>query len=356
MKKILSVATAGLRSDQLSDINHQCFPRVDYVELQKLINVDTLDYSEYRSKISGEVFRRLETQIRSDVYLATLGWLKSKRYPLVFTWSERAGIPFAFYKQYLQLNSRFINMFQCWSDRQEKVITKLGLLSAMNEIIVHCTSMKHKLMELGASEEQIHVIPYSIDQAFYSPLHKIEQQKDLIVSVGEPRTRDYDSLLKAVEGLSCNLKIAASGHWYAREKNNQIHSRMPDNVSILRYIPQVDLRKFYARAQLVVIPIHDLVYSAGATTTLEASAMSKPVIAFRSRGISDYIIDGETGILVEPGNYMAMREAIQSLLSDPSEARRLGQNARQRIEDELNLETYVSKIANLISQTNNNNQ
>jgi glycosyltransferase involved in cell wall biosynthesis len=352
MTKILSVATAGLRNGQLSDINHQCFPRVDYVELQKLINVDTLDYSEYQSKFSGEVFRRIETQIRSDVYLATLGWLKSKHYPLVFTWSERAGIPFAFYKQYLQANTRFINMFQCWSFRQESVITKLGLFSAMDEIIVHCTSMKHKLMKLGASEEQIHLIPYSIDQTFYSPQYKIEQPKNLIVSVGEPRTRDYDSLLKAVDGLSCDLKIAASGHWYAREKNNQIQSRLPENVSILRYLPQADLRKLYASAQLVALPIYDMIYSAGATTTLEASAMSKPVVAFRSRGITDYIIDGETGLLVEPGDFMAMREAIQSLLSNPAEAKRLGQNARQRIEDELNLEAYVEKIANLIRQTN----
>jgi glycosyltransferase involved in cell wall biosynthesis len=350
MTKILSVATAGLRAGQLADVHHQCFPRVDYLEMQALISADIIDYSEYKHTLSGEFFRRLETQIRSDVYLATLSWMKSRRYPLVFTWSERAGIPFAAYKQILQLNSRFVNMFQCWSDRQELVITKMNLFSAMDEIIVHCTSMKHKLIALGADAERIHIIPYSIDQSFYAPQPDAAPEKGLILSVGEPRTRDYASLIKAVDGLPCNLNIAASGHWYAREKNNHIKSRVPDNVTVIRYLPQIELRKLYASAEFVVLPIHDLVYSAGATSTLEASAMARPVVAFRSQGIMDYIIDGETGILVDPGDFNALRDAIQNLLSNPAEARRLGQNARQRIEEELNLETYISKIANLLKQ------
>jgi glycosyltransferase involved in cell wall biosynthesis len=353
MPKILSVATAGLRAGQLADINHHLFPRIDYLELQKKVNTDILDYSAYRNGFGGDIFRHLETQLRSDVYLATLSWLKSKNYPLVFTWSERAGIPFAFYKQYFRSTSRFINMFQCWSKRQESVIQKLNLFKAMDEIIVHCTSMKRRLTELGAEENRIHLIPYSIDENFFSSMPDDEQQEKLVISVGEPRTRDYKGLAQAIKGLDCSLKIAASGHWYAREKNNGIHSKIPDNVTIIKYLPQADLRRLYASAQFVVLPIHNLVYSAGATTTLEASAMARPIIAFRSEGILDYIIDGETGILIDPGDFKAMRAAIQSLLSNPKEARRMGQNARLRIDAELNLDTYVGSIAKLIMQNVN---
>lgn len=78
--------------------------------------------------------------------------------------------------------------------------------------------------------------------------------------------------------------------------------------------------------------------------------MARAVVAFRSKGIVDYIIDGETGILVEPGNVMEMRNAIQFLQANPREARRMGQNARQRIVEELNLERYVSRIADLLTE------
>ena len=77
--------------------------------------------------------------------------------------------------------------------------------------------------------------------------------------------------------------------------------------------------------------------------------MGRAVIAFGSRGITDYIIDGETGILVEPGNVLAMRDAIQSLLANPKKAKRLGDNARQRILEELNLQTYVRKVADVLA-------
>jgi glycosyltransferase involved in cell wall biosynthesis len=229
-------------------------------------------------------------------------------------------------------------------------VLKLGLFSAMDDIIVHSNSMKRNLVGLGAPEERVKVIHYGIDQAFYSPILGMEPQKDLIMSVGEPRTRDYPALFQAVEGLPVSLKAAASGHWYAREKTNHVSITLPENVSLTRHLSQLELRNLYASAQFVVLPIHDFVYSAGATATLESGSMGRAVIAFRSRGIADYILDGETGLLVDPGDVSGLREAIKFLLANPKEAMRLGQNARQRIFEQLSLESYVNKIANLLSQ------
>jgi glycosyltransferase involved in cell wall biosynthesis len=350
MPRILSVATAGTRTEQLVDINRSRFPRVDYLELQRLFDVDTMDYSAYNRTYIGEYLRRIETQLRSDLYLATISWLKGRNYPLVFTWSERAGIPFAAYKKHLRSSNRFVTMFQSWSDRQELFITQLGLFSAMDEVIVHCESMRRNLVDIGAPEERVKIIHYSVDQAFFSPVPQVEPQKKLILSVGESRSRDYPALFRAVDGLPVTLEVAASGHWYAREKNNRIGSSIPENVSLIRHVPQIELRNLYANALFVVLPVRDLVYSAGATASLEAGGMGRAVIAFRSRGIVDYIIDGETGILVEPGDVTAMRDAIQYLLANPQEARRLGENARQRIVEEQNLEAYVCSIANLLAE------
>ncbi len=346
----LSIATASLYDGQLADTDHLQFPRVDYIELQRLLPTDILNYSSYEKDGVGELFRRLETQLRTDIYLATLGWHKSRAHDLVFTWSERAGIPFAIYKRYLSSDHCFVTMFQCWSDRQELVITKLDLIPAMDKIVVHCRSMKDKFLSLGAAESQVEVVHYSIDQTFFSPVVKVEQIPNLIVSAGEPRSRDYPSLFQAVKGLPVKLNVAGYGHWYAREKNNCMAGRIPDNVSLSRRLSYFELRDFYAMSQFVVIPVRDLVYSAGATSAMEASAMARAVVAFRSRGISDYVIDGETGILVEPGNVNALRDAIQYLLSNPDEAKRLGDNARQRIVEELSLEAYVGQIADILKK------
>jgi glycosyltransferase involved in cell wall biosynthesis len=350
MIKLLSVATAAIRPDQISDTQNLRFPRVDYIELQRCLDTETLDYSSYDKNGSGKLFRRLETQLRSDIFLATLSWLKSHKYSTVFTWSERAGIPFSAYQRYIPLGARFVTMFQCWSPRQELAIKALNLFGGMDTIIVHCTSMQGNMIRLGAPQERVRLIHYSIDQNFFAPRTDVKQRSNVITSIGEPRSRDYASLFEAVKGLPVTLEVAGFGHWYAREKRSPLKASIPENVSMLRHLSQMELRDQYASSQFVVVPVHDLVFSAGATASMEAGSMARAVIAFRSRGISDYIIDGETGILVEPGNIRAMREAIQFLLSNPKEAERLGANARQRILDELNLETYVKNLADVLMQ------
>jgi glycosyltransferase involved in cell wall biosynthesis len=350
MTTILSVATAKVFRDQLADINHIRFPRVDYIELQSLLDAETLDYSSYDKNYVSNKFRFLETQLRSDIFLATISWWKGRQYPLVFTWSERAGIPLAAFQRFVGSKNRFVTMFQSWSKRQEMVTTKLGLFSAMDDIIVHCASMKQNLVKLGVPEDKINIIHYSVDQSFFAPLPGIEPQRNMIMSIGEPRSRDYNSLFLAIDGLDLNMTVAASGHRYAREKKNNVGNSIPQTVSIFKHIPLFDLRYLYAVSQFVVLPIHDVVYSAGATATLEAGCMGRAVIAFRSHGIVDYVIDGETGILIDPGDISALREAIQYLLAHPEEAKRLGQNARQRIVEQLNLETYVCNIANLLKK------
>lgn len=350
MTKLLSVATASIQTEQLSDTQHLRFPRVDYIELQRYLDSEILDYFAYEQNGVGKLFRRLETQLRSDVYLATLSWWKSHKYTTIFTWSERAGIPFSAYRRFFPSNSRFVTMFQCWSPRQEFVIRTLKLFHKMDTIIVHCKSMQENLIRLGAPAQRIKLIHYSIDQKFFNPRIDIKQRSNVLMSVGEPRSRDYAALFEAVKELPITLNVAGYGHWYAREKNSSISATIPDNVSILKRLSQRELQYQYAGSQFVVIPVRDLVYSAGATASMEAGSMARAVVAFHSKGISDYIIDGETGILVKPGNIQAMREAIQYLLANPKEAKRMGENSRQRILDELNIETYVRKIADLLIQ------
>ena len=347
--RILSVATAGLYADQLDDVDHVRYPRVDYIELQHLLNVETIDYSAYNRSFAGKIFRHLETQLRSDVYIAMIGWWKSRDLPVVFTWSERAGLPFALYRKFNGSHNRFVTMFQCWSEKQELAVTRFNLFSTIDQIIVHCTSMRENLIRLGAPEEKLKLVHYSIDQDFFSPSPYDVTRRNMIVSIGEPRSRDYASLFQAVDGLPTKLTVASFGHWYARIKYGSLRVPLPENVSMTRHLTQLELRTLYASSQFVVLPIRDLVYSAGATTCLEAGSMARAVVAFRSRGISDYIVDGETGILVEPGNVAALRDAIQYLLANPREAKRMGQNARQRIVEQFTLENYVNGIADVLT-------
>jgi glycogen synthase len=59
-------------------------------------------------------------------------------------------------------------------------------------------------------------------------------------------------------------------------------------------------------------------------TILEAMAASRPVIATRVGAISSVIKDGETGLLVDPGDINGLRDALARLLTDSDLCRRIG--------------------------------
>lgn len=62
---------------------------------------------------------------------------------------------------------------------------------------------------------------------------------------------------------------------------------------------------------------------------VEAGVCGKPVIASRSGGVTDAVLDGQTGVLVEPGNVGALRNALKSLAEDMEMRMRFGAQGKE---------------------------
>ena len=74
---------------------------------------------------------------------------------------------------------------------------------------------------------------------------------------------------------------------------------------------------------------------------LQASAAAVPIIASRSGGMPEAVLDGKTGILISPGNTGELTDALRRLLDAPDLRRRLGQAGRERILAEFSVEAMV---------------
>jgi glycosyltransferase involved in cell wall biosynthesis len=68
-------------------------------------------------------------------------------------------------------------------------------------------------------------------------------------------------------------------------------------------------------------------------SALEAMACGLPVVATRTGGLPEMIEDGETGLLVPPGDDGALAQAICSLLECEPRRAEMGLRARQRVEE-----------------------
>lgn len=109
-------------------------------------------------------------------------------------------------------------------------------------------------------------------------------------------------------------------------------------VEFLTDLPQFDLAREMARAAVLVLP--SLSEGLG-RVVFEAMACGTPVIASRVGGIVDLVVDGETGLLVPPGDVEALAERITWVLAHPEEAREMGRRARKFAQGFYSTQSYV---------------
>ena len=89
-------------------------------------------------------------------------------------------------------------------------------------------------------------------------------------------------------------------------------------------------------------------------TVSEAMWKGRPVVASRVGGIQDQIVEGESGLLVDPEDLTGFGDAVLGLLNDPVRADRIGAGARERVRGEFlgarHLEQYVALFDEVIRE------
>lgn len=81
---------------------------------------------------------------------------------------------------------------------------------------------------------------------------------------------------------------------------------------------------------------------------LEASLCGKPIVAGRSGGVEDAVLDGETGLLVNPEDTKEIADAIIKLAKDEGLRKSLGEAGKKRAGEEFNWRRQVKKIYSII--------
>lgn len=83
---------------------------------------------------------------------------------------------------------------------------------------------------------------------------------------------------------------------------------------------------------------------------VEAMMCGRPVVATRGGGVTEIIRDGETGLLVPPGDASALAAAIGCVLSQPALAERLAQKGREDVSQRFSLEETCRSVSALLTE------
>jgi len=192
----------------------------------------------------------------------------------------------------------------------------------------------------------LRVLPESTDLQFFDPDKDDDppDESDYVMAAGLER-RDYATLIEVAPRLPVAVVIAAGSPW--SKARFHVDGELPPNVRVGQFDSR-QLRRLYAGARCVIVPIQPTMRTCGVSVVQEARAMRRPVVATRTLGLLDYIDDGETGLLARPKDADDLLEKVRSVLDDPVLAERLGEQGRRAVCSRFSLDGYVDGIVELM--------
>jgi glycosyltransferase involved in cell wall biosynthesis len=108
-----------------------------------------------------------------------------------------------------------------------------------------------------------------------------------------------------------------------------------------------DVPSLFAAADLLVHPS----WAEGfPNAVLEAMCARRPVVATRVGGCAEVMIDGETGLLVEPRRPVELADALERLFVNPARARAMGERGRATVEGRFSLDRMSATVEDIYAQ------
>ncbi len=209
----------------------------------------------------------------------------------------------------------------------------------------------------GAAARRLRCVYNGVDLKRFSPRQPqpglrqalgVTGQGPVIVSVGRfVAYKGYDHLLEAAQLIArdhpdLEWVIAGDGELRGELEAQCRRLSLDRHVHFLGW--REDLPDVLSLADLFVSPA---VGEHFGRVLIEAMAMGKAVVATRSGGVPEIVVDGETGVLVRPADPGALAGAVKGLLADPETRQRLGQAGRARAESKFSLAGHAAAIGSV---------
>lgn len=154
-----------------------------------------------------------------------------------------------------------------------------------------------------------------------------------------------DAFVTVCESFTdATLTIAGDGILREKLERQANNSGVSENIHFLGKVKPEEISPCMAAATIVLISSDSEGFP---MTLLEAGRMGRPVVTTDVGGISEAILHDETGLLVKPGNSMALAKALIDLLSNPEKCWEMGDAARTRIAEKFSLNACVNSYEQL---------
>jgi glycosyltransferase involved in cell wall biosynthesis len=235
---------------------------------------------------------------------------------MTFIYKPKNGVIGRIYYKFMNyiVQSKYIDSFICFSKNECEYYTNL----------FNVQEDKFKFCTLGIDDIKINN-------------SKIANQKN-IISCGRSN-RDYNFLYNALKQTDYKLDIISDECKLESYKNITIYN----NVGVQDFLEMLD------KSYIVVIPLLDENISSGQLVILQAMQLGKPVICTKSNTVTDYIIDGENGFIIEKDEKKLI-ELIEKLYEDEELYNKISLKQKEIFEKSYSMGALGDQVASIINK------
>jgi len=222
------------------------------------------------------------------------------------------------------------------------------ILNKAKHIIVNSHFTKNEVLNTGIKENKITIInpcPNFIKMQINETERQIVKNelnlhhKKILISVGRliPR-KGFDKVIEALPKVIQQIPnvaylIVGNGPDDKRIQKLAQDLGVLKNITIVKDVPDTNLPVYYSLGDVLIMPsriINKSDVEGFGIVYLEANLLGKPVIAGKSGGIEDAVINNQTGLLVDPEDVNGIAIAIIKLLTDQNLANTLGIQGKKK--------------------------
>jgi D-inositol-3-phosphate glycosyltransferase len=221
----------------------------------------------------------------------------------------------------------------------ERIRIERRLAQSVDRVIATTRDERAELLSMGARAGRVHVVPCGVDLDRFRPVGpawpRSSRRRVVVVSRLVER-KGIGNVIAALAQLPDVELLVAGGppagfvdsdREAARFATLAAEHGVADRLELLGAVPREEVPDLLRSADVVACCPW---YEPFGLVAVEAMACGVPVVASAVGGLAETVVDGETGLLVEPRSPRAIASAISSLLADEPLRRTLGRGGAAR--------------------------
>lgn len=195
-------------------------------------------------------------------------------------------------------------------------------------IVCPSDSLRSLVAGQNVTKEHLPIIPNGIDPGKFQPDRP--KQKRILVVTRMLERKGVQHVLKAVEGSPFDHEVHIVGDGPHLPALRQMAAAMGNSVTFWGWLDNRSpkLKELFETSSIYVFPSEAENFP---IVLLEAMAAGMAIITTAGTGCAEVV--GDAALLVDPGDAPAIREALAFLVNNPEQCRKLGMEARKRMEE-----------------------